>query len=59
MKGLLNLFKKEIRNEAIAWWNSLTENKKIEYQEDFFSAVESGETTDIDIEVMYRIYKLS
>lgn len=48
--------KKDTRQESLDWWDSLTREKQMEYESDFFDKNETGESEDIDIEAMYRTY---
>ena len=47
------------RKDAFEWWDSLSDKKQDEIEDDLYGeCLVSGDTTDIDIEVMYTIYKL-
>ena len=61
MKRLWNRIRKafaihNVRQRSLNWWNSLTCEEKLHIENDFFDSSETGETTDIDIEVMYKTY---
>ena len=53
------LFKKrDIRQDALLWWDKLTTEEREKIESDYYDESCTGESTDIDIEVMYQIYSL-
>lgn len=44
------------RQKSLDWWSSLSKEKQLEYEKDFFDDTETGDSEDIDIEAMYRNY---
>jgi len=61
MKRLLNKIQEvfsihDVRQCSFEWWESLSCQEQLKIELDFFSKYEAGETTDIDIEVMYKTY---
>lgn len=44
------------RQKSLDWWSSLSKEKQLEYEKDFFDDTETGPSEDIDIEAMYRNY---
>ena len=50
--------RKDTRQESLDWWSSLSREKQLEYESDFFDKDEMGDTEDIDIEAMYKTYAI-
>ena len=48
----------KLRQDALMWWSSLSLKKQLTIEKDYYQdGVDDGDSTDIDIEVMYEIYK--
>lgn len=61
MKKLWNRIRKafaihDVRQCSIDWWNTLNYQEQLELELRYFDKSEIGETTDIDIEAMYKTY---
>lgn len=50
--------KEDIRKDAISWWGKLTDKQKEIIEKDYYEIPTKGDSTEIDIEVMYQIYCL-
>jgi hypothetical protein len=54
-KKILKIFTKEdYRQSSLDWWSSLNREEQLKIESDYFDSESTGETTDIDIEAMYR-----
>lgn len=46
----------DVRQCSIDWWDTLSHQEQLELELRYFDKSEIGETTDIDIEAMYKTY---
>jgi hypothetical protein len=61
MKQLIQRIRKafaihNVRQRSLDWWDTLGYQEQLELESRYFDESETGETTDIDIEAMYRTY---